>query len=270
LNFSKEVMERFYQERLKNSGKTKKDFMNGAEYTEALPSDFSIELVNGCISRCVMCDAHKEKIQYIGIDFFKEAIEKIAPYCKQLTLSGYGEPLMHPEIKQILNNIKSYNIALTLCTNAILLDRSIIEILLDMPNSIVRVSLDATRRDTYKSIRGVDCFNRVISNIKALLEAKKTKRSGLQVMINFIVMRQNAGQMICLLKMFKNYDVSKYIFNRLRTERTFMEYLKSMRYRQLLLFFQKCEAFKTKYNRHILKVRDYAKENNIDVKTVLL
>ena len=76
--------------------------------------------------------------------------------------------------------------------------------------------------------------------------------------------------MVDTAKMFKNYDVSKYIFNRLRTERTFIEYLKSMRYHQLLLFFQKCEAFKTKYNRHIIKVRDYAKVNNIDAKTVLL
>jgi MoaA/NifB/PqqE/SkfB family radical SAM enzyme len=255
-------------QRINNENKIKEEFEKGIERVTTLPCHFSLELVKGCISKCIMCNSHKLKVEFADFYFVKKTIERISPYCRYLTFSGAGEPLMYPKIKEIVKLLKEYDIGPVICTNAILLDNDISGVLVDIPNTQVRISLDGACRATYKKIRGVDCFDKVMKNTKQLLEIKSSRNSDLKVIINYVVMRNNINEIIPLMELFKGYDIFRFDFNRLRL--SIIKYVLRQNFFNFRLLYQRCEAFTEKYNKYILKVREYANENNIKIDSLLL
>lgn len=81
-----------------------------------------------------------------------------------MMVSG-GEPLLHPQLTDIIDDIHENGLHVELNTNAILLDRIRPKALID--GDALIVSIDGFDSVAYKSIRGVDAFDRVSSNITA-------------------------------------------------------------------------------------------------------
>jgi len=81
-----------------------------------------------------------------------------------------GEPLLHPNIEEILNRVKlNQDHLVYLTTNGHRLNKRINEILLENQIDIINISLGAATPEFYEKVRGRD-FNRVIHNINCLLE----------------------------------------------------------------------------------------------------
>ncbi|MFO7891578.1 MAG: radical SAM protein [bacterium] len=116
-----------------------------------------------CNARCVFCDIYKKK----GID---APLKDIAANLRDLKKIGVsfidftgGEPLIHPQIKNILETAKNLGFITTVTTNCILYPNLAQEIkgLVDL----LHFSLDAPIKQEHDKLRGVKCYNKVIESI---------------------------------------------------------------------------------------------------------
>lgn len=98
-----------------------------------------IEITNICNLKCSFCPDTKRKKEYMSINNFKCIIKKIKKYTDLITLHIKGEPLLHPNLKEILKICENENIKVNITTNGTLLKENI-EIL-TLYNSVRQINI---------------------------------------------------------------------------------------------------------------------------------
>lgn len=145
---------------------------------------FEIAPTLKCQASCVYCfqNALAEKptmskaIADDTVAFIKESIESCLPEKVHLVWFG-GEPLLAlPQVLHIGSSIRSYcearrlNFTSRLVTNGLLLDRDTVNLLNNECNlEEIQVSIDGTN-DYYAKNKGVDGYERVVTNISAVCD----------------------------------------------------------------------------------------------------
>lgn len=81
-----------------------------------------IEITNICNLKCEFCIDNNRKKEYMSIQNFEKIIEKISPYTDYIYLHVKGEPLMHPQLNDILNIAYKYDLKTNITTNGTLLN----------------------------------------------------------------------------------------------------------------------------------------------------
>jgi radical SAM protein with 4Fe4S-binding SPASM domain len=171
--------------------------LNNVNYlNNEVPVHLNIDLTGICNQKCIWCffkggidentDVKRDQdLRKHIVDTFKvlNVIKDFADHGgKAITFVGGGEPLMHPDALLIILQAQLRGIKTGLITNlSTKLNNNLITVLSKM--EFIRVSLDASTRDTYKFIHGVDHFDKVISNMKRI----RPKTLG----ISFLVHREN-------------------------------------------------------------------------------
>ncbi|MBQ1264139.1 MAG: radical SAM protein [Oscillospiraceae bacterium] len=80
-----------------------------------------LEITNVCNRACAFCPGTKREKRFLSTDEFRTLAEKIRPHTDYLYLHVMGEPLLHPELKQILSIAKSLGLRVIITTNGTLL-----------------------------------------------------------------------------------------------------------------------------------------------------
>ena len=82
------------------------------ERRKQYPGYLEIEPTSNCNYNCSFCPHRhlKRKSGFLEVDRFKSIIDESADYISFLNLSGYGEPLLHPEITQMIGYTKKKNV----------------------------------------------------------------------------------------------------------------------------------------------------------------
>lgn len=91
-----------------------------------------VEIINRCNMKCSFCKETNRAPMVMEIEKFDYVISKIKSYTNLIALHVKGEPLMHPNLKQILEVCKKYNMFVNITTNGTLLYENI-EILKESP-----------------------------------------------------------------------------------------------------------------------------------------
>src|SRR5438132_9384122 len=122
------------------------------------PFYYHVHLNQPCNQRCIMCvpDGHHGR-EVLPFERFAAFVDQISPYAEHLTLIG-GEPLMYPRILDVLELLAQHEIAVTINTNATILNDRVVPKLLALHELNLRCSIDAATRETYHKIRGMDAF----------------------------------------------------------------------------------------------------------------
>lgn len=76
-----------------------------------------IEITNVCNLNCSFCKKDTRKKQFMTTDEFKTILDKIKNHTNNIYLHIKGEPLMHPELDNILKLSSDYNINVNITTN---------------------------------------------------------------------------------------------------------------------------------------------------------
>lgn len=134
----------------------------------ALPLCISLEASNLCNFKCIMCyhgsDRYAEEskpLKNMDMSLFLKCVEDIQKWCdkeeskiKLIKLYSLGEPLLHPDICDMVRVIKKANICNTLeiTSNASLLTKEIAEKLVDNGLDIFRASIYSVDRDKSREI----------------------------------------------------------------------------------------------------------------------
>lgn len=81
-----------------------------------------IEITNVCNMNCSFCPKTKRKPQFMTVNNFSNIISKIKPYTDFVYLHVMGEPLLHPNIGEILDVCQEYDIQANMTTNGTLIE----------------------------------------------------------------------------------------------------------------------------------------------------
>ncbi len=103
-----------------------------------------------------------DKQSYMEFSSIKWILEQYP--AKTLNVIGAGEPLCHPQWRELTAYMKQYGMTLQMSTNGTLLSEEAIR---DLPRGSIYFSLDTLSEERYREIRGGD-LNVVLQNIRLL------------------------------------------------------------------------------------------------------
>lgn len=84
-----------------------------------------IEITNVCNLKCRFCDATNRKQEFMNVDNVEKIFNKIKDYTDYIYLHVKGEPLLHPNIREILDLAFKYNLNVIITTNGTLIKNNI-------------------------------------------------------------------------------------------------------------------------------------------------
>jgi MoaA/NifB/PqqE/SkfB family radical SAM enzyme len=160
------------------------------ELNKIYPLSVHFEITNRCNSRCNHCERWKWKNQKELDTHNILNIIDILTFLKVKTLTiGGGEPFLYTGLNSVLEKCKKNKIRIGVTSNGLLLNKNNSKILINNCDWI-RLSLDAFDKETYKKVRGIPNFEKVVFNINNLLKYRKTANH-LKIAINFVIQKNN-------------------------------------------------------------------------------
>lgn len=135
-----------------------------------------LQITERCNLRCAHCFAESRES---GNEMSLENIQKIIiprfieSQVVKVTLTG-GEPLTHPQVKEIVSSLLENNIGVSICTNGTLVDLKWVQGLPQRDNIHFNVSLDGFHVSSHGRFRGMTelTFAKLLQTICALGEQK--------------------------------------------------------------------------------------------------
>ena len=143
------------------------------------PIRLNIEPTNYCNLSCSMCPRELNRpFGYMDINLFQKVVDESILYGRRLiiTINKDGEPLLHPELPQMIRYAKDKKAAykINFYTNGILLTEAKSIELIKSGLDTVHISIDAFTKETYKKVKNSQKLEIVEENVKRLIELKKT------------------------------------------------------------------------------------------------
>lgn len=162
-----------------------------AIHVSSLPIMIQIEPTLYCNLECKMCinPYNNRKKCHMRIEEFKKIINDI-PFVRKINLVGVGEPLMNPEIFDMVLYAKSKGILIGFATNATLMEQKVAEKIISTKVDWLNISLDGATKKTYEEIRRGANFEIVVQNVKNLMSMLDRQKTP-EVSIWFLLMKSN-------------------------------------------------------------------------------
>lgn len=101
-----------------------------------------VEISNSCNLKCHFCPTPGAST-LLSPQKFENVLHKISGHCEQIALHLLGEPLLHPELKEILSIATRSQVPINLTTNGLLLRRNLWEALIDASIRQINFSLQS-------------------------------------------------------------------------------------------------------------------------------
>ena len=161
------------------------------EVAKTGPFYVDIDLTRRCNLQCLGCPYHSPHVNDtslqnpammdISSDLFKRLCSELKTMnTHSLILQGAGEPLLHPDVFEMISAAKAAGFHVTLITNGTLLDRDIIQALIDARLDTLKVSLWASSTEQYQQNypgTNPDNFREVVDGLKLLASLKAERNS---------------------------------------------------------------------------------------------
>ncbi len=169
-----------------------------AQYLEkgdCMPLYAEISLAGSCNHRCLFCayDFIGHPKRRLETQVMKACIDDMAACgVKSVVLAGEGEPLLHPDIAEIVTYIKSQGVDVGLFTNGQLLGNDLASSIL--PHlTFVRFSFNGGTAQDYATVHQVkpDVFEGVMENMAGAVEIKKKKKLAVDIGAQYVLIAEN-------------------------------------------------------------------------------
>lgn len=146
-------------------------------YLRKFPFDsIYYEITSYCNAKCSYCyNSSSGHGKYVPFFHIKDVIKQIFQMNPQtsVVLSG-GEPLFHPNIREIVELVCQNHSEVTVITNAFLIDKLDSRTLLE--NCNIQVTIESMREELHDSIRGQGSFQNITRLQEYVPNIKHTKR----------------------------------------------------------------------------------------------
>jgi len=173
-----------------------------------------VEVTGACNLRCRMClvryrprlDRHRASFP---LDRFVALLDEL-PDLEQVTLQGLGEPLLHPDLADMIRAAKDRGLTVGFNTNGTLLTGRRIDELLDSGVDWLHVSVDGATARTFEHIRDGAHFDQVVRNLRRLVAARARRgQTHPAVQLNAVLMRSNQHELLDLVRLAADIGVDR-------------------------------------------------------------
>lgn len=160
--------------------------------------DVLFETINYCNLHCPACPWHstmtREKVM-LQPDDFRKIFEHISPYARSICFYVMGEPLLNNNIFEYISTAHKAGIHTGISTNGMLLDQYINDVFTSGLD-FIQIALDGMDAKTHESYRVGADFNKVMSNLKKLVQEKQLRDSTCpEIQIQTLISRQNENRL---------------------------------------------------------------------------
>ena len=173
------------------------------------PVYYGVEITRQCNLACVMCPNSRispENKGHMDIGLFHRIIDQISPFAEIIKLHWIGEPLMHPQISQMIRYARSAtDNKLFLSTNASLLYGKLAKDIRTSGIDKIIISLDSSNPDSYGNIRKGGDFIKVVQNVEEFIKDVRTY-GGPLCEIKMIKMPENEDEVDNFRKRWDKFD----------------------------------------------------------------
>ena len=141
-----------------------------------------------CNLKCVHCYSHSEDRDYSGemtTEQGFELLDDLSGFGVPVVLFSGGEPLIRPDILELMNHAVSKGMRAVVSTNGTLIDEKMAKSLKDIGLSYVGISLDGLERihDEFRRVPG--------TYLRVMRAIKNCKEYGLKVGLRFTINKRN-------------------------------------------------------------------------------
>jgi radical SAM protein with 4Fe4S-binding SPASM domain len=184
-----------------------------------LPEELYVEVTNRCNSRCETCvhtfqrpEPHRD----MAPEQFRRLVDQF-PRLRRVVLHGVGEPLLNANLPTMIDHLKRRAAPphVLFNSNAILLDPAWQDKLLSAGLDEYRISIDAAHAALYARIRGVDAFDRVVSNVTAFARRIAAAGAGPRLSLWCTAIRENLGDLPNLVRLANRIGVGEVYVQRM-------------------------------------------------------
>lgn len=169
------------------------------EIVAGFPEYVVVDTTNNCNLGCPLCPTGQNRNEYpkgiMKFETFKKIIDELGEWLYDIYIGNWGEPLLNPELYKMIEYAHECNIRITIFTNLNILDNDIAEKLVKSNLECLNISLDGAAQESYQRYRKNGDFNKVIENIKLIIETKKRYKADFPIIVwQFLVMRHNESE----------------------------------------------------------------------------
>jgi len=176
------------------------------------PFEIIIDPINICNLRCPLCVTGQQKNTRPNgimplVDFTK-IIDELGQWLFKVRFYSWGEPLLHKNIYDMIFYCSFKNIGTEISTNFVNMRFDDFDRLIDSGLEYLVISLDGASESTYSKYRIGGDFDKVVDNIRILIQKKIVKKSHFPtVEIQFLVMKHNEHEIEDIKKLAQELGV---------------------------------------------------------------
>lgn len=178
------------------------------------PIEASIDLVQYCNLSCKHCNAGryirgKENLKYMDEEHLMNLIKFLGKWGVRSTcFGGGGDSALHKKLPDAIRLSRQVGMSTALITNGTLLNEDLLNAL--MGCRFISISVDAGKSITYKNYKGLDLFDRVVSNMWAIAREIKNTNSKSDLCYKFLITEANQYEIFEACKIAKEIGVKDF------------------------------------------------------------
>ncbi len=162
-------------------------------------STLQFEVTNNCNLHCNICwrslRGHQDEVKNLTRDKFTAIMDKLSgvfPGIREVNTQGLGEPLLCPDILEILADTKRRGLTVWFVTNGTLLDEYMAGRIVEIGVDKIRFSVDSANPEIYAAIKAGSSLEKVVRNITRLNAYKSQSNKKSPVLaFNSVLMKKN-------------------------------------------------------------------------------
>lgn len=172
------------------------------------PIRLVIDPMNHCDLRCPLCptgQGRKDRTRgRMPLDHFKALIDECGDTLFEIDLYGWGEPLLHTELPDMIAYAARHNIAINVSSHLNHLAQGAEDDLVRSGLERLIVSLDGTSQETYARYRVGGNLSAVLANVQRIANAKqRLRRRRPEIVWQFLVMQHNEREVASARSQFR-------------------------------------------------------------------
>lgn len=176
---------------------------NRRENEFCAPLKISMNLTKKCNLKCIQCfsDSGIIKQPELSTEDMYKLFDDMNKYGTFFICLGGGEPFTRSDLFDILEYGKKKQLAISIVSNGLLINKTIIERLNNLDLDFLWISFEGLK-ENHEKLRGIGTFDKTIETLKLLHENYKGK-TALRMSIN----KHNINECKDLVKIAEKYDI---------------------------------------------------------------
>jgi len=159
-----------------------------------------VEPTSACNLACRTCmrRSWNEPVGTMEMNTYRRLVEGLreVPSLRKIAFWGLGEPLLHPQIVEMVAQAKALGAKTEIVTNGLLLQEGVARELVAVGLDTLVISVDGASQEAYENIRSGADLQQVQKNIEVLRAIRRANsRGNPEIGIEFVVMRRNLGEL---------------------------------------------------------------------------